>query len=72
MKKGKYWFSKLSHKQKGQFRKAKKAVEYSFTTKEVMERDYINFLDFLSKSFGWWMSEQGFEYWYKIASKNVK
>lgn len=73
MKKGKYWFSKLSHKQKGQFRRnVKNQTSFYELFEYKMSSDYNNFMDFLSKGFLWITSNEGFRYWSKLSDKNIK
>lgn len=69
MKKGKYWFSKLSHREKSKFKKnfidqRGKGWFYHF-----LENDVKNKHDFIFCSFFLLDTPEGVKYWDNIASR---
>lgn len=68
MKEGKYYFDKLSDKQQIEFKEninktIPNRLEY------LMKSKYVNFFDFMSVSFSWVKTTQGYNYWHEISKK---
>jgi hypothetical protein len=70
MKKGSYWFSFLSEKEQKEFRENVKKVDDNFT--ELMNKEYSSFEFFISTSFLYSGTAQGFSYWVEISNRKVQ
>lgn len=66
MKKGEYWFSKLSETEQQEF---KKNCNFQFERAMEGEKSFMAFIGFF---FDWNSSPQGWEYWFKISKRDVK
>lgn len=64
-KPSKYWWSKLSHKQKKEFKKNTNVDFLKMTIK-------LTFRQFISGGFIWEDTKEGHEYWDKISLKYYK
>ena len=71
MKKGTYWFRKLSEQEQKEFKENNSKQVNNFDT--IMNEEFENFYLFiLNCGFGWIFTPQGDEYWCKISNREVK
>jgi len=64
MKKGYYFFRKLSRNQRKEFRKEAKKQRFCFL--EIMNDKHFRMSGFVVLSFDWYTSLQGLDYWLNV------
>lgn len=69
MQKGKYFFNKLSHRQKSYFRSSFREYRKFTTFEEYMNEEIPNMKMFIYMSFDLGASKKGFKYWNKVSNK---
>lgn len=70
MKKGEYWFSKLSETEQQQFKYCTTKNGNNFDS--LIKLDYPDFELFIMTFFTWSTTADGWEYWYNISKRDVK
>jgi hypothetical protein len=70
MKRGSYWFSFLSEKEQKEFRENVKNAEDNFP--ELMNDEYRLFEYFITLAFWYDETQQGHDYWFNIAKRDVQ
>jgi len=71
MKKGKYYFNKLSKKEQIEFKENCNTLRNPEHLDNLINEDFNSFELFLSRGFVWGQSLQGLKYWIDISNRKI-